>query len=121
VGPGEAIRKSFEAWEVGDAEAVAGLFAEDGRYEDPLFPETLVGPEQIVVGVRAGMGEITDLEIPIINLVETGDVAIVEAQFLCKLAENGERFDFDFAMVVTMRDGKITRLTEYFDTHPFQS
>ena len=119
MGPIEAINRTFEAWERDDADAVAGLFTEDGRYEDPLFPEVLVGPEAIRAGVRGGMDEITDLEIPVTHVVEAGDIGFVEAKFLCKLAATGERFDFDFAMIVTMRDGKIDRLTEYFDTHPF--
>ncbi len=38
--------------------------------------------------------------------------------FRSALADGGGRFDFPFAMVVELRDGRIARLTEYFDTAP---
>ena len=34
---GEAIRALCSAWERGDPDALAGLFSEDGVYEDPLM------------------------------------------------------------------------------------
>jgi ketosteroid isomerase-like protein len=107
-----------QAWERGDAQAVADMFAEDGRYEDPLFPEVLVGPAAILEGVAGGMAEITNLEIPIRHLTADADVAICEAAFLCELVADGSRFDFDFAMVIEVRDGRVVRLREYFDTKP---
>jgi ketosteroid isomerase-like protein len=110
-----------QAWERGDAQAVAEMFAPDGRYEDPLFPEVLVGPDAIREGVGAAMTEITNLEIPIRHLAADGDVAICEAAFLCEAVADGSRMDFDFAMAIQVRDGRIVRLTEYFDPRPFTS
>jgi ketosteroid isomerase-like protein len=115
----EATIAICEAWERGDAAAVAEVFADDGRYEDPLFPEVLVGPEAIRAGVAAGMAEIRNLRIPFRHLIQEGDVAICEASFLCELASGEGRFDFEFAMVVEVSDGRVMRLCEYFDTHPF--
>jgi ketosteroid isomerase-like protein len=118
VTAGEATRAVCEAWERGDPDAVAALFAEDGRYEDPLFPEVLVGPDAIREAVAASMAEITGLRIPIRHLVETDGVAICEASFLSELAAGEGRFDFEFAMVIEVRGGRIARLVEYFDTRP---
>ena len=42
--PAEALRAVCDAWEVGDPDAAAALFAADGVYEDPLYPEPLHGP-----------------------------------------------------------------------------
>jgi ketosteroid isomerase-like protein len=44
---------------------------------------------------------------------------MVEAEFRSALSNGDGRLDFDFAMVVEMNDGRIARLTEYFDTRPF--
>jgi ketosteroid isomerase-like protein len=115
----EATIAICQAWERGDAQGVAGLFAPDGRYEDPLFPEVLVGPDAIRAGVSEGMAEITNLEIPIRYLAVDGDVAICEAAFLCEAVADGSRMDFDFAMAIEVRDGQVVRLTEYFDPRPF--
>lgn len=116
----EATIAVCQAWERSDAQGVADLFAQDGRYQDPLFPEVLVGPEAILRGVAPAMADITGLQIPIKHLAVEGDVAICEAAFLCELVADGSRMDFDFAMVIEVADGQIVRLTEYFDTHPFQ-
>jgi len=118
--PREATEAVFEAWERSDADAVAALFTADGCYEDPLFPEAVVGPEAIRDAVAPAMEEIRDLRIPVRLIVEAGEIAICEASFLCELANGEGRFDFDFAMTVEMRDGKIARLTEYFDTRGLQ-
>jgi len=114
--PREATEAVFDAWERSDADAVAGLFAADGRYEDPLFPEAVVGPEAIRDAVAPAMEEIRNLRIPVRLIAEAGESAMCEASFLCELASGDGRFDFDFAMAVEMRGGKIARLTEYFDT-----
>ncbi len=107
-----------QAWERGDAQGVGDLFAADGRYEDPLFPEVLIGPDAIRDGVAPAMADITNLQIPIRHLAVDGDVAICEAAFQCQLTADGSRMDFDFAMAIEVRDGRIVRLTEYFDTRP---
>jgi ketosteroid isomerase-like protein len=116
--PGEAIRKAFEGWEQQDAAAVAALFSPQGRYEDPLFSEPLVGPQAIREGIGPAMADITDCRIATRRLTEDRDTGIVEAEFRSALAGGGGRLDFDFAMVVEMQDGQISRLTEYFDTRP---
>ena len=112
----EATKAVCEAWERGDADGVATLFAPNGRYEDPLFPEALVGPDAIREGVAPAMADIRNLRIPITHLVAEGDVAICEANFLSELASGDGRFDFQFAMVIEVHDGRITRLCEFFDT-----
>ena len=106
MSPGEATTAVLDAWERGDAQAVAALFAPDGRYEDPLFPEPLVGPAAIHNAVAPAMAGLDEVQIPVTTVVESGDTAICEARFL--------------AMTVVVRDGKITRLTEYFDTRGLQ-
>jgi ketosteroid isomerase-like protein len=114
----EATLAICEAWERGDAAAVAEAFAGDGRYEDPLFPEVLIGPEAIREGVAAAMDEIRNLRIPFKHLVSDGAVAICEAGFLCDLTSGEGRLDFEFAMVIEVADGRVTRLCEFFDTRP---
>ena len=114
----EATRAVCEAWERGDADGVATLFAPDGRYEDPLFPEALTGPDAIGEAVALAMADIRNLRIPIHHLVCEADVAICEASFLSELASGDGRFDFEFAMVIEVADGRITRLCEFFDTRP---
>jgi ketosteroid isomerase-like protein len=51
-------------------------------------------------------------------MMEEGDIGLCEGYFAAALADSGGRLDFPFAAVVEMRDGRIARLAEYFDTRP---
>ena len=116
--PADAIDAVFEAWQALDVERLVPLFTDDARYEDPLFPEALVGHDQLRDGIAAAMADLADCAISSRRTVAGGDTAIVEAGFRSSLASGEGRLDFDFAMVVEMRDGRIARLAEYFDTRP---
>jgi ketosteroid isomerase-like protein len=51
-------------------------------------------------------------------VMEQGDQVLAVGLFASKLRDGGDRFDFPFAILVELRDGKIARLAEYFDTRP---
>ena len=118
MGPNEAVQALFKGWEAGNADAVAELFTADGVYEDPLQPGDMVGPDAICQGCGMGMSMITDCRIKITNWLEKDNCGFFEGFFASQTADSGDRFDFPFAIYVEMRDGKIARLAEYFDTKP---
>jgi len=64
-------------------------------------------------------GQLTD--IPLRLLVELGPTGFAEGDVRSVHAATGARFDFPFVMVIEMKDGKVARLTEYFDTHPLKT
>ena len=116
--PTEALRAVCDAWEAGDPDTAAGLFAPDGAYEDPLYPAPLHGPEAIRAGMAEGMGAIEDCRVTLDPVMEDGDRVLAIGFFASKLRDRGVRFDFPFAILVELREGKIARLSEYFDTRP---
>jgi ketosteroid isomerase-like protein len=116
----EALRAVFRAWEANDPDALGPLFCDDGVYVDPLKDEPLVGRTIIIEGNRPAMAAIADLVITERTSVQNGDLAIVEGDFASRLVGGEQRFDFPFAAVAEMRDGRIARLAEYFDTEPLR-
>lgn len=116
--PLTAIRAVFDAWEAGDPDALRDLFCEEGVYLDPLKEGPLEGREAIVEGNRGAMAAITDCQVSIDVGIETDDCAMVEGFFASRLASGEGRLDFPFAVVAELRDGRIRRLAEYFDTRP---
>jgi ketosteroid isomerase-like protein len=114
--PIDALKASFAAWEARDPAALAGLFAEEGAFVDPLKPAVLVGPGQIEAGNRDAMAILEDVRITIDLAFENDNHGAVEGVFQSRLADGGGRFDFPFMASVEMRDGRIERLSEYFDT-----
>jgi ketosteroid isomerase-like protein len=116
--PAETLRAVCDAWEVGDPDAAARLFAPDGVYEDPLYPEPLTGPDAIRAGLTGGMGAIEDCRVTLDPVMEDGDRVLAVGFFASRLRDGGARFDFPFAILVELREGEIARLAEFFDTRP---
>ena len=117
MGPGEAIRRIFAAWEANDPDGLAQLFTEDGVYEDPLKSSRIEGRGNVRDENAPAMAALETCRIDIWRTVEDGDVGFCEGYFAASLA-NGGRLDFPFAVVVEMRDGLVARCGEYFDTRP---
>jgi ketosteroid isomerase-like protein len=114
----EAIRALCAAWERGDPDALADLFAADGVYEDPLKDGPIVGREQIRAGNRPAMAAIEDCRVEIRRLVAGGAVAMAEGYFASRLADGSGRLDFPFAIVAELQEGLIVRAAEFYDTRP---
>lgn len=112
-----AIRKVCDAWIATDNPAFADLFAENGVFVDPLHERPLTGPADILETNQPGMDALTDVTIDLHHVVGEGALALAEGRMTAKLPD-GSAMDFEFAMVAETADGRITRLTEYFDTAP---
>ena len=116
--PAEALRAVCDAWEQGDPDAAANLFAPNGVYEDPLYEAPLRGREEIREGLTGGMGAIEDCRVTLDPVLEGGERVLAVGFFASRLRDGGERFDFPFAILVELGDNGIARLAEYFDTRP---
>lgn len=114
--PLECSRLFLQAWETSSPEAISRLFADDGVFINPLQPKPLIGPRQIFDAVSIGLGKIENVTIRINGSFEHGPKACIEGEFLSRRRADGARFDFPFSLVLEMRDGRIQRLSEYFDT-----
>ncbi len=120
VTPLEALKAVCEAWNALDIDALVALFTDDALFEDPLIPETgsVTGPEAIRKASGGGMAALSECEVTLSIGVEHGEIGMAEGKFTSNLIDTNAPFDFPFVMVVEMRDGKIARLSEYFDTRP---
>jgi ketosteroid isomerase-like protein len=117
VNPEDALSNVCEAWNRLDPGALAELFTDDGRYEDPLKESTLVGRQQIFDGNAPAMEMLSDCEVTLSTVISGQESAFAEGFFRSSLATGG-RMDFPFALLVEMEGGKIKRCAEFFDTRP---
>jgi len=116
--PTEALQAICEAWNRLDIDALAELFSDDGLFEDPLNDRPAHGREDVRAISAGGMAALSECEVTLTTVIERGDLGLCEGWFRSVLADGGGRFDFPFAMAIELRDGRISRLTEYFDTAP---
>jgi ketosteroid isomerase-like protein len=116
--PIEVLQAICEAWNRLDNDALAELFADDGVFEDPLHEKTLRGREEIRTVNGPAMAGLSECEVTLRTALEGGDLGLAEGMFRSALADGGARMDFPFSIAIELRDGRIARLTEYFDTAP---
>jgi uncharacterized protein (TIGR02246 family) len=121
--PKSVVVRYVEAVRDGDAETIAASFAEDATW---LYPGSLPisglwkGREAIVADFLGGMGRYLDPSAPVViglvNVFSEGDQVLAEWTSQATAA-NGATYDNRCAAVFTVRDGKITSVREYADTH----
>ena len=100
------------------AEALADLFAEHALVEIPLLDHHVRGAE-VVPTLTAIVSTLDACEVTLKSVVAAGSTAMGEGQLVAQTSNGG--LDFDFAIVVQVDDdGRIVRLSEYFDTDPIK-
>ncbi|UJW29424.1 nuclear transport factor 2 family protein [Saccharothrix sp. AJ9571] len=104
-----------------DMDAVADLWEEDGTAEFPFAagasPRRLAGREEVRAYLR-GFPEVFDVrEIPAItvHLTERPDTAVVEYHANGHSVRTGKTYRMDYIVVITVRDGLITRFRDYWN------
>lgn len=118
MGPIDVLRAVCEAWNRLDNDALAELFAEEGVFLDPFHGEPLVGRDRVRVANAPAMAALADCAVELTSALEQGELGLAEGTFRARPADGTGRLDFPFAMVVELREGRIARLAEYFDTGP---
>jgi glycine cleavage system aminomethyltransferase T/ketosteroid isomerase-like protein len=111
-----AIRRVCAGWIANDNDAIADLFDEEGVFVDPLHERPLVGREDIRKTNQAAVDELADVNIDLYWVIGDGDRACAEGRMTATVRADDSVMDFEFAMVAETSRGRITKLTEYFDT-----
>ncbi len=99
-----------------DLEAAASRFTADGEYTDVTTPDDDIarGPEEIVRRLTLGWGPLSALRDERRNLVAGEDVVMTEHVEIWEWP-TGETMALPVTSVHEVREGKITRWTDYWD------
>jgi hypothetical protein len=121
--PKAVVVRYVEAVRDGDAQTILDSFAEDVTW---LYPGSLPisglwqGRDTIVNDFLGGMAAYLDTSAPVViglvNAFADGEQVLAEWTSAATAA-NGARYDNRCAAVFTVRNGKITSVREYADTH----
>jgi len=125
MNPTTAFQKYCDAFAAGDGAAMAELFTDDGVFEASSLDSPLHGRRQLEtqLGIisNGSMRISTELRVAL----EDGDRGHFEGSYEAEVVGTGgkldgsaHRIDFKFAAIVEMRDARIARLSEIFDTRP---
>ncbi|BDM68745.1 hypothetical protein HEK616_22320 [Streptomyces nigrescens] len=120
--PRSVVIRYVEAVRDGDADVIHGSFAEDATWHYPgSLPVSKVwqGRDAIINEFLGGMGPAFvpgTLEIALVGTVAEGDRVVAEWTSKATTA-HGDRYDNRCLGIFTVRDGRITSVIEYADTH----
>jgi aminomethyltransferase len=123
--PAIAFTAYCEAFARGDHVAMADLFAEDGIFEASSLEQPVRGRENLKSQLRIISSSSKNIHTEIRIAIEHGERGHFEGAYEAEIIGTGgkidgspHRIDFKFVAVIEMRDGKIARLCEIFDTRP---
>jgi len=123
--PATAFNAYCDAFAAGDHLAMASLFTEDGVFEAPSLDQPIRGRENLESQLRIISNSSKNIQTQVKVALETGERGHFEGCYEAEIIGTGgkldgspHRIDFKFVAIVEMRDGKIARLAEIFDTRP---
>src|SRR5436190_12395956 len=102
-----------------DGERAAAFFAEDGCFEAVSVGLRVSGPTAIAAMLGAASDAFSkDDQLDVESLVSDGKVFAVQWRARGTRLSDGEKYDYRGASVGQLRDGLISRWTDYFDPRP---
>lgn len=118
----QLVRDLFAAWSQHDLARIDALFAADGVYEDVPPRREYVGPEEIKGFLSAIWTWAPDIEFSVTSVAVAGGTAVAEWVMtgtqtgpIGAIPASGNEFSVRGASVLEIRDGKITRNSDYYD------
>jgi steroid delta-isomerase-like uncharacterized protein len=125
------------AWAARDAEALAGMFTEEGTWEDPLLSRPISGRGELRRYFEGLLRAFPDLEVHQEKVfVDVDDDARVGTQWVIRgtlrdtfdaagyagfpIAPTGDRVDFTGQCTMTLREDRVAHVRQYVDYTTFQ-
>jgi uncharacterized protein len=121
----QVVQQAYAAFGRGDIPAVLETLTDDVEWSVSGSPEVLPwagqrrGREQVGQFFRALGGTLTHEAFEPREFIVQGDTVVVLGTE--RVRASGRVVDTDWAMVFTIRDGKIARYRDYHDTAPIQA
>ena len=116
------IEEFYATLATGDRAKIESLLSEDVEWVPP--ESAPFGPVRGREAVAAELGGDTPkrmfrmrtFKLTVHRIVADGDIAVVQ-QAISAETRTGKQYDNEYCWVYTCRDGKITKIVEYADTH----
>jgi len=107
------VRAFYDAMNSGDLDAILALYTEDARTW-VLGDGPFAGFHQVSGELLAGFLEAFEIRFTILSMISEGDKVSLEVESEGSLA--GKPYANRYHNLITVRDGKVAELKEYFDT-----
>jgi ketosteroid isomerase-like protein len=111
----EIVRRMLEAWAAGDAEESLSHYDPNVVWDNRIRPDALVahGIEEMLSALRSWIGTFSSYSLSYAEFIDAGNDVIAVASQRGTGRASGIEVEETFAMVYTLRDGKIVVQTSY--------
>lgn len=120
------VNELYTAWSLHQPERIDTLFTDDAIYEDVAAGRTQHGKDEIKQLLRAAFAWAPDFRVAMISLTVGDDRAATEwvsegiqTGPIGDLPASGDSFRLRGASILMFRDGKIAKVTDYYDMATF--
>jgi steroid delta-isomerase-like uncharacterized protein len=122
----QLVDELYTAWSLHQPERIDAIFTDDGVYEDVAGGQIHRGKEEIKQLLRAAFSWAPDFRVTMVSLIVGENAAATEwvsegiqTGPLGELPASGNSFRVRGASTLAFRDGKIARVTDYYDMATF--
>jgi ketosteroid isomerase-like protein len=118
----DALKKGFDGFNQGDADAVAEVFQDDVTWEGPNTQDvpgggTTEGKDKVLEMIGGIQEDWDEFQSTPDEFIDAGDTVIVLGHLTGKHKESGNEIKTPFVHVWRMSDGKAKRIQALVDTH----
>jgi steroid delta-isomerase-like uncharacterized protein len=119
-------QQMFDAWSKNNPNTIDSIFAEDGIYEDVAGSAVVKGRDNIKKLLKETTTAIPDFNIKLLKWFSSGNKVAcqwimtgTQTGNLADLPATGKSFSVRGASIVQIKEGKIIRWTDYYDSFSF--
>ncbi|KQR17357.1 nuclear transport factor 2 family protein [Cellulomonas sp. Leaf334] len=104
-----------DAWNAGDADAMAALFTSTGTYDDYAFQSSFTGPDGVATWVDMTHEAIGDVAIAVDEVITGPDRAVVRGTFSGHLMGAPTPFAVPIVTVIETTGDQISAVADYYN------
>lgn len=104
-----------DAWNAGDADAMAALFTATGTYDDHAFQSSFTGPDGVATWVGMTHEAISEVAITVDEVITGPDRAVVRGTFSGHLVGAPTPFDVPIVTVIETTGDQISAVADYYN------
>jgi steroid delta-isomerase-like uncharacterized protein len=105
----------LDAFSVGDPEAFADLYTEDGVFEDVPNGVVATGHEEIAAAIAPVFASVSESNAEVVGGFQAGNQVAMEYRVTAVDAASGTEFSFRGVLIAELEGDLLKRTTEYFD------
>ena len=112
----ETVRRAYDAFARGDADAIRSLLAPDIEWRttpEVPFEGTYRGVDEFFRGMSDWTDSFDDITTEVEEVIDAGERAVVGHRMRGRGTDSGAEVDLVLWQVVTVRDGKIAAMHDY--------